>query len=164
MRRSLALPLVLVVALAAPLAGQAPAVRSAVPVASKLPPLPDPTGWGVHVLALARGPDGSTWVGTYGAGIFVHRPGAEEWERIRSDTTRTSISMDFVHAFAFTEREVWYGTVGNGWGVSRDGGRTWRNWQFRELGPRWLYVAPNGILTRGDTVFVATADAPTGGR
>ncbi|MGH7544368.1 MAG: peptidoglycan DD-metalloendopeptidase family protein, partial [Gemmatimonadota bacterium] len=41
---------------------------------------------------------------------------------------------------------------------SRDGGRTWRNWTFDELGPRWLYVAPNGIAVAGDTVFVATAD------
>jgi murein DD-endopeptidase MepM/ murein hydrolase activator NlpD len=53
---------------------------------------------------------------------------------------------------------VWYGTVGNGWGVSSDGGRTWRSWQFRQLGPRWQYVAPNGIVTRGDTVFIGTAD------
>jgi murein DD-endopeptidase MepM/ murein hydrolase activator NlpD len=157
MRRSLVL-LVLAAAAAAPLAGQAVPSRTAPPAAPKLPPLPDPTGWGVHVLALARGPDSSIWVGTYGAGILVWRPGAEAWEQIRSDTTRTSISLDFVHAFGFVGREVWYGTVGNGWGVSRDGGRTWRNWQFRELGPRWLYVAPNGIVTRGDTVFVATAD------
>ena len=75
--------------------------------------------------SLARGPDGSVWVGTYGQGILVLPPGAESWQQIRSDTTRPSISMDFVHAFAFTGSDVWYGTVGNGWGVSRDGGRTW---------------------------------------
>ena len=53
---------------------------------------------------------------------------------------------------------MWYGTIGNGWGVSRDGGATWRNWTFDELGPRWQYVAPGGIGTAGDSVYVATAD------
>jgi len=136
---------------AAPVAARAQAVR--------LPPLPDSTGWGVHILAIARAPDGAIWVGTYGEGIFVYRPGALEWLRIRNDTTSTSISWDFVHAFAFgPDRAVWYGTVGNGWGLSRDGGRTWRNWQFRDLGPKWQYVAPNGIVVRGETVYFATAD------
>ena len=126
-----------------------------------IPPLPDSTGWGVHVLALARGPDSAIWVGTYGQGIFVLRPAATTWERIRSssDTAAHSISWDFVHAFAFGPRgEVWYGTVGNGWGLSTDSGKTWRNWEFRELGPEWQYVAPNGIVTVGDTTYIATAD------
>jgi murein DD-endopeptidase MepM/ murein hydrolase activator NlpD len=126
-----------------------------------IPALPDATGWGVHVLALARGPDSSIWVGTYGQGIFVLRPGAGFWERIRSsdDTAAHSISWDFVHAFAFGSKdEIWYGTVGNGWGLSTDGGKTWKNWEFRELGPEWQYVTPNGIVTRGDTVYIATAD------
>ncbi len=137
---------------AAPLAAQVPAAH--------VPPLPDPSGWGTHVLALARGPDGSIWAGTYGQGIYVLRPGATAWENLRAarDTSARAISWDFVHAFAFQGNAVWYGTVGNGWGVSRDGGRTWRNWEFRELGPRWQYVAPNGISIQGDTVFVATAD------
>src|SRR5438034_3730016 len=93
-----------------------------------IPPLPASTGWGVHVLALARGPDSAIWVGTYGQGIFVLRPAATTWERIRSssDTAAHSISWDFVHAFAFGPRgEVWYGTVGRGWGRSSAGGRTW---------------------------------------
>jgi murein DD-endopeptidase MepM/ murein hydrolase activator NlpD len=126
-----------------------------------LPPLPDSSGWGIHVLATARAPDGATWVGTYGDGIFVLRSGGASWERIRSsnDTSRHAISWDFVHAFAFGPRgEVWYGTVGNGWGLSTDGGKTWRNWEFRQLGPEWQYVAPNGIVTRGDTTYIATAD------
>lgn len=124
-----------------------------------LPPLPDSTGWGVHVLAVARDPWGSLWVGTYGQGVFRLRPGAPTWERIRRDTSATSLSWDFVHAFAFGERgAIWYGTVGNGWGVSHDGGATWKNWTYRELGPEWQYVAPDGILTRGDTTWVATAD------
>ncbi len=129
--------------------------------AQAIPPLPDSSGWGVHVLALARGPDSAIWVGTYGQGIFVLRPTATTWERIRSsnDTAVHSISWDFVHAFAFGPRgEIWYGTVGNGWGVSSDGGKTWKNWEFRELGPEWQYVAPNGIVTVGDTTYIATAD------
>src|SRR6266550_1204768 len=75
-----------------------------------LPPLPDTTGFGVHVLALGRAPDDAVWVGTYGQGIFVLRRGAGSWE------------------------------------------------QFKQLGPEWQYVAPNGIVTRGDTVYVGTAD------
>jgi len=83
------------------------------------------------------------------------------WERIRSssDTSKHSISWDFVHAFAFGPKgQIWYGTVGNGWGLSTDGGKTWKNWEFRQLGPEWQYVAPNGIVTRGDTTYIATAD------
>ena len=135
--------------LAAPLAAQ------------QIPPLPDSSGWGVHVLALARAPDSSIWVGTYGQGIFVRRPGASAWERIRSsdDTAAHSISWDFVHAFAFGPKgEIWYGTVGNGWGLSTDAGKRWRNWEFGQLGPEWQYVAPNGIVTDGDTTYIATAD------
>lgn len=123
-------------------------------------PLPDPDGWGAHVLAVGVAPDGAVWVGTYGQGIFVSRSGlGDDWERIvaaREDST--SISWDFVNSFAFAEDEIWYGTVGNGWGLSLDGGRTWDNWTFRKLGPRWQYVVPNGIRTVGDTVYVATAD------
>ena len=126
---------------------------------SSLPPLPDPDGWGLDVLEVASDPRAGVWVGTYGHGIYVLRPGSQEWEAIRSDTTDTSISWDFVHAIAFGPRgQIWYGTIGNGWGVSVDGGRTWRNWTFRELGPEWQYVAPSGILTYRDTTWVATAD------
>ena len=124
-----------------------------------VPPLPDSSGWGVHVLVVRRDPHGSLWVGTYGQGIFRLRPGAQAWEHIRSDTTAGSISWDFVHAFGFgPSGQIWYGTVGNGWGVSLDDGRTWKNWTYNELGPEWQYVTPNGIVTRGDTTVVATAD------
>lgn len=129
--------------------------------AQQIPPLPDSSGWGVHVLALARAPDSAIWVGSYGQGIFVLRPHATAWEHITTsdDTAKHAISWDFVHAFAFGPRgEVWYGTVGNGWGLSRDGGKTWQNWEYRELGPEWQYVAPNGMVTRGDTTYIATAD------
>jgi len=125
-----------------------------------LPPLPDTTGWGVQTLAIARDPRGSVWVGTYGQGILRLRPGSKTWEPIRHDSTSTSsISGDFVQAFAFGPRgEIWYGTIGSGWGLSRDDGRTWKNWSAAELGREWLYVAPSGIVLRGDTVFIGTAD------
>ena len=128
--------------------------------AQALPPLPD-SGSPVHVLALARAPDGAVWVGTYGRGIYVLRPAAHDWEHLThaADSAAHSISWDFVHAFAFGPHgAIWYGTVGNGWGVSSDGGKTWRNWELSQLGPEWQYVAPNGIVMRGDTVYVATAD------
>jgi murein DD-endopeptidase MepM/ murein hydrolase activator NlpD len=133
----------------------------------QLPPLPDSAGWGVHVLAVARAPDSSRWVGTYGQGIFVLKPkrggsgGWDPWQQIRAsrDTGAHSISWDFVHAFGFGPRgTIWYGTVGNGWGLSTDGGKTWRNWEFAELGPEWQYVTPDGIVTRGDTTYIGTAD------
>jgi murein DD-endopeptidase MepM/ murein hydrolase activator NlpD len=123
-----------------------------------LPWLPSLPG-SPHILALARAPDSSLWAGTYGEGIYVLRPGTSTWANIRPDTTATSISWGFVHAFAFApDGAVWYGTLGNGWGRSDDGGRTWTNWTFRQLGPEYQYVAPNGIVLRGDTVYVATAD------
>ena len=34
--------------------------------AQQIPQIPDSSGWGVHVLTLARAPDGAIWVGTYG--------------------------------------------------------------------------------------------------
>jgi murein DD-endopeptidase MepM/ murein hydrolase activator NlpD len=142
-------PVPALVVLAGPLCAQA------------LPPLPDATGFGVHVLAAARAPDHAIWVGSYGEGIFVLRPGAASWEQLRhtSDSAAHSISWDFVHAFGFGPHgEIWYGTVGNGWGVSADDGKTWTNWEYKELGPEWQYVAPNGIATRGDTVYIGTAD------
>ncbi|HYU27522.1 MAG TPA: M23 family metallopeptidase [Gemmatimonadales bacterium] len=126
-----------------------------------VPQLPDSTGWGVHVLAIARSPDSAIWVGTYGQGVFVLRKGAGSWEQIRSssDTAAHAISWDFVHAFGFGPRgEIWYGTVGNGWGLSTDGGKTWKNWEFGQLGPEWQYVVPDGIVMRGDTTYIATAD------
>jgi hypothetical protein len=122
------------------------------------PPLPDPSGWGTHVLAVAEAPDGAVWVGTYGDGIYVSRDGSgTDWEHI-SSADSASISWDFVNSFAFADGEIWYGTIGNGWGLSRDGGRTWENWTFRTLGPRWQYVAPDGIRTLADTLYIATAD------
>src|SRR6266704_980893 len=54
--------------------------------AQELRPLPE-----THVLALARAPDSSIWVGTYGAGIYVLRPGASQWEHI-TRATDTAVS------------------------------------------------------------------------
>jgi murein DD-endopeptidase MepM/ murein hydrolase activator NlpD len=124
-----------------------------------LPPLPDSSGWGVHVLAASQDPAGTLWVGTYGKAIFRLPKGARAWAVIRSDTTPGALSWDFVHAFGFGPRgQIWYGTVGNGWGLSLDGGRTWKTWTYDQLGPEWQYVAAGGIATRGDTTVVATAD------
>jgi hypothetical protein len=124
-----------------------------------LPPaLPDTSGWGVHVLALERGPDGSLWAGTHGEGIYVLRRRSREWERIVPGG-EGSIAWGYVNSIAFgRDSTVWYGTVGNGFGRSTDGGRTWRNWTLRDLGPQWQYVAPQGIFARGDTAYIATAD------
>ena len=127
--------------------------------AQAIPPLPDSTGWGVHVLTVARDPRGVIWVGTYGQGIYRLPVGATAWEAIRHDTTATSISWDFVQAIGFGARgQLWYGTVGNGWGLSTDGGATWKNWAYKQLGPEWQYVAPSGIVVRGDTTLIGTAD------
>ncbi|HWB42361.1 MAG TPA: peptidoglycan DD-metalloendopeptidase family protein [Gemmatimonadales bacterium] len=125
----------------------------------ELPPLPDSTGWGVHVLAAARDARGDLWLGTYGKGIYRLPSRGRTWEVITSDTTDGSLSWDFVQAFGFGPRgQIWYGTVGNGWGLSRDGGRTWRSWTYDQLGPEWQYVAAGGIATRGDTTVIGTAD------
>jgi hypothetical protein len=98
-------------------------------------PVPDSSGWGTHVLAVARAPDGAVWVGTYGQGIYVSPDGTgADWRNIKSGDS-TSISWDFVNALAFAPGEIWYGTVGNGWGVSKDGGRTWRRWATRSTSP-----------------------------
>ena len=138
---------------------QTPALAGQTARAPSLPALPDSSGWGVHVLTARQDRAGGVWVGTYGQGIYYLAPDSTRWQNFRSDTAAASISWDFVHAFAFGPRgEVWYGTVGNGWGVSTDTGRTWKNWTFDQLGPEWQYVTPDGILTVGDTTIVGTAD------
>jgi hypothetical protein len=148
MNRSIALVSLLAVAPPAAASSQVP-----------LPPLPDSSGWGVHVLAAAHDSSGTLWVGTYGKGIYRLPRGGRAWQAIRSDTSPGALSWDFVHAFGFGPRgQIWYGTVGNGWGLSVDGGRTWKTWTYDQLGPEWQYVAAGGIATRGDTTVVATAD------
>lgn len=156
------------------------------------PPLPAADGWGTHVLALGVDRSGGVWAGTYGQGIYVLRgarespasdprrprgeggaaqtpPAPRRWERIEADRDLpTSISWDFVNSFAFPDDgSIWYGTVGNGFGRSTDGGRTWKNWTIDQLGPEWQYVAHGGMRSRGDTVYIATADGlritPDGG-
>jgi murein DD-endopeptidase MepM/ murein hydrolase activator NlpD len=120
-------------------------------------PLPDTTGWGVHVLTLAPAPNAALWIGTYGHGIYVWARGARDWRHIPQ--SETGVSWGFVNSIAFHDSvHVWYGTVGNGFGYSADGGATWRNWTFDQLGPEWQYVAPDGIVVQGDTVYIATAD------
>src|SRR5256885_16829698 len=98
--------------------------------AQSLPTLPDTTGFGVHVLAVARAPDNAIWVGSYGQGIFVLRSGASGWEPIRhaNDSAAHSISWGFVHAFGFgSNGAVWCGPVGNGWGLAPVGRHTVSN-------------------------------------
>lgn len=125
--------------------------------------LPDSGGAPTRILAQVTRSNGDVWLGTYGRGMFV-RPRAGglpgTWRHITHNSGDTnSISLDFVHAIAFGPRgEIWYGTIGNGWGLSTDAGKTWRNWTFSALGPEWQYVVPDGIVTRGDTVVIGTAD------
>lgn len=139
------------------------------------PPLPPASEWGTQVLALGVDNDGQLWAGTYGAGLWVLRQSDDEqpspgrWEQIKTDRAQdTSISWDYVNSLTFPgDGSVWYGTVGNGFGRSTDGGRTWQNWTLSELGPEWQYVAHGGMRSRGDTVYIATADGlritPDGG-
>ena len=123
------------------------------------PPFPDSTLLGTPVLVANRGLDTALWVGTYGRGLLVARPKAKSWEQIQSKAgDSTAISWNFLNAIGFTRRAVWYGTVGNGFGRSLDGGKTWRNWGLTQLGPEWQYVAPDGVQGRRDTIYVATAD------
>ena len=158
MSRAGARALVAAALAAAMLAAAAPVAAQSSRSAS-LPALPDSSGWGVHVLAARQDRIGGVWVGTYGDGIYHLPAGADHWRHIVADTTPGSIAWDFVQAFAFgPDGQIWYGTVGNGWGLSVDSGRTWHNWTFDQLGPEWQYVAPDGIVSLGDTTIVATAD------
>jgi murein DD-endopeptidase MepM/ murein hydrolase activator NlpD len=131
------------------------------PMGPRMPdPLPDSSGFGTHVLALARGPGGTLWAGTFGRGIYVMPRDSGRWERItaRSNDT-TSLASNVINALALSaDSTMWYGSVGHGFGRSRDRGRTWQNWTFERLGPHWQFVAADGIRTRGDTVYIATAD------
>ena len=114
----------------------------------------------MHVLTVARDPRGVIWVGTYGHGIYRLPVGATAWESIRHDTTGDARSPGIsCRRSAFGARgQIWYGTIGNGWGLSTDGGATWKNWAYKQLGPEWQYVAPSGIVVRGDTTLIGTAD------
>jgi hypothetical protein len=130
------------------------------------PPLPDSTGWGGHVLALELDRDGALWAGTFGHGIYVQREpergqrDSAGWEHITPRANDSAaLSWGFVNSFAFPrDGSAWYGTIGNGFGRSTDGGRTWQNWTVDQLGPQWQYVAHNGMRSLGDTVYIATAD------
>ena len=80
-------------------ASNTPAREGAVPIMDTvLPPeLPD-SGWGTHVLAVARSPhDRALWVGTYGRGIFVTRTDSTQlWRRILSSDSN-SITYESKH-------------------------------------------------------------------
>src|SRR5688500_19837362 len=64
------------------------------------PVLPDTSGWGIHVLALRRAPDGAVWVGTYGAGLFVLPARKEEWVHHPPMADSTGVSSAFVNSIA----------------------------------------------------------------
>ncbi|HEX6694669.1 MAG TPA: peptidoglycan DD-metalloendopeptidase family protein [Longimicrobiales bacterium] len=124
------------------------------------PQLPDSAGWGVHVLALERSPGGDLWAGTYANGMFVLRTAdsVPRWVQMMPGDDSTSIATKFVNSIAAaSDSVIWYGAVGDGFGYTRDGGRTWHNYG-RQLGREWVYVTPDGIVARGDTVYIATAD------
>jgi hypothetical protein len=134
--------------------------RAPAPVQRRIPPpLPSESEWGTHVLALEVDGTGGLWAGTAGEGIWYLPSDSTRWRHIEpSSDDESSISWGYVNSFGFTDGAIWYGTVGNGFGMSADTGRTWRNWTIDQLGPEWQYVALNGIRTHGDTVVVATAD------
>ena len=127
---------------------------------SRPPQIPDTTGWGTHVLALKRAPNGALWAGTYERGIYNLRYDSltrwRHYEPVNGDNT--SLGARFINSIAIAnDSTIWYGSVGSGFGYTGNGGRTWRNWGA-ELGREWQYVAPDGIVARGDTVYIATAD------
>src|SRR2546425_23445 len=97
-----------------------------------LPPLPDTTGFGVHVLAIARAPDKAIWVGSYGQGVFVLRPGAASWAEITDSAGATTaqrvwgrIRNQYVLALAAGRDGALWAAHLRGLARSRDGGRTW---------------------------------------
>jgi murein DD-endopeptidase MepM/ murein hydrolase activator NlpD len=124
------------------------------------PQLPDTTGWGVHVLALERASSGMLWAGSYAEGLFaLGADSVRRWTQflpVRGDST--SIGSKFINSIAVaSDSVVWYGSVGDGFGYTTNLGRTWHNFGG-QLGREWVYVAPDGIVARGDSVYIATAD------
>jgi hypothetical protein len=118
------------------------------------PPLPDEDGWGVHVLAIAGGPNRVSWVGTWDGRLYRIGFRAREWEAV----TTSQAAPGPITSVGF-ERDslvVWYGTAGGGFARSPDAGASWRSWP--QAGGAWNHVVPRGILMRRDTVFVATTD------
>ena len=131
------------------------------PGAGKLAPLPDSTGWGVHVLTIARDPRGGLWLGTYGQGILRLRAGTSAWERIRSDTTATSLSWRFPYTPSASGSRGRSGTgqSANGWGVSTDDGATWTSWTPEAAGSRVASTwRPTASPPGETTVWIGTAD------
>ncbi|MEO5509327.1 MAG: peptidoglycan DD-metalloendopeptidase family protein [Longimicrobiales bacterium] len=124
------------------------------------PQLPDTTGWGVHVLALERSLSGMLWAGSYAEGLFsLGTDTVRRWKQfmpVRGDSN--SIGSKFINSIATAgDSVVWYGSVGDGFGYTTNLGRTWHNFGG-QLGREWVYVAPDGIVARGDSVYIATAD------
>src|SRR5690606_40564639 len=86
-------------------------------------PLPNPDGWGIHVLTIKRSPLGATWVGTFGEGIFIWEPQAEEWRHIAQSDS--GVSWGFLNSIAFMREDtVRYFTVCKRFSVNINGGQT----------------------------------------
>lgn len=158
-RAALLTPLLLAACLGTPPAEQRPGPGGRRINGGLPPPLPE-SEWGVHVLALARAPDGALWAGTHGAGVYVLRPDTARWDRLApSDEDSVSIMAGQINSIAFArDGAIWLGTAGDGFARSLDGGLTWRRWTADAMGPHWQYVAAGGIAANGDTVYIATSD------
>jgi hypothetical protein len=116
------------------------------PVTRSLPPpLPDTTGWGVHLLAAASARDGTVWVGTHGRGVWRLAPGAEEWVQVGGHGIPAS-----VQALAVGEGALWWGSSNHGYGRWPDGRGEPKRWEPSAR------VALNGIVVAGDTAWIAT--------
>ncbi len=117
------------------------------------------TGWGVHVLAVARIPGRPSGSAPTGRGSSACAAGAE---RLGAVAPRFDRNFDLLRFRACAGVRspgadlVWHGRQRVGSLARRR--RTWKNWTYDQLGPEWQYVTPDGIATRGDTTVIATAD------
>lgn len=119
------------------------------------PPIPAGGGWGLPVTALTRtARDGGLWAGTNGDGLWVLPENDGSWEQVTGPGAPAGDAT--VNAVAVDGDNVWYGTVGGGFGMSSDGGETWRAWTAADVGGRWAYVAPEGIQARRGRAWIAT--------
>ena len=107
--------------------------------AQALPPLPDSDRAGACTCwrwrAIPRVTSGSAPTGRGSTGCATAR---RAWEQIRRDTTPELPSRSIsCTPSAFGPRgQIWYGTVGNGWGLSLDGGTHLEELDLRPARPR----------------------------
>jgi murein DD-endopeptidase MepM/ murein hydrolase activator NlpD len=134
--------------------GTAPPEPTGVQPVQPPPSLPDADGWGVHVLAIAGGPNRVSWAGTWDGRLYRIGFRAGEWEAVT--TSQAAAGPITSVGFERDSLVVWYGTAGGGFARSPDAGESWRAWP--QGGGAWNHVVHRGILMRRDTVFVATTD------